>query len=113
MLTFFLRTRSGRTPPIWSPPPGRSSPGPIVGMLHTYDGELFHTPALRGTPQPFREYLTREPIRPGPETGLARMANERRPVHIADLAAERPYQDRDPLRVASVELGGARSFLAV
>src|SRR5205807_8913499 len=78
-----------------------------------YDGEAFPTPALHGTPPSFTEYLTREPIRPGPETGLARMANERRPVHIADLAAERPYQERDPLRVASVELGGARSFLAV
>lgn len=35
------------------------------------------------------------------------------PVHVADLAAQRPYiEERDAGYVAAVELGGARTFLA-
>jgi two-component system NtrC family sensor kinase len=57
--------------------------------------------------------MTREPIRPGPRTGLATMVRERKVVHIADLSDEAAYHERDPLRVASVELAGMRTFLAV
>jgi signal transduction histidine kinase len=41
------------------------------------------------------------------------MARIKRPYHIVDLAAEQAYFDRDPLRVATVELAGGRSFVAV
>ena len=34
-------------------------------------------------------------------------------VHIEDVAAESAYLNRDPIRVATVELGKARTFLAV
>src|SRR5262249_59372893 len=34
-------------------------------------------------------------------------------VHIADLAAEPAYAERDPLRVATVEIAGGRTFLGV
>ena len=57
--------------------------------------------------------MTREPIRPGPHTGLERLVRLRQLVHIADLTAETAYRERDPLRVASVELAGMRTFLAV
>jgi len=48
-----------------------------------------------------------------PSTGIGRMILERRPVHIVDLAAEPAYREGHPARVATVELGGARTFLAV
>ena len=34
-------------------------------------------------------------------------------IHVADVAAEQAYIERDPETVAAVELGGIRTFLAV
>ncbi|MGC1888171.1 MAG: GAF domain-containing protein, partial [Stellaceae bacterium] len=84
-----------------------------LGNLLIYEGDCFRTVSLHGAPEAFVEFMTRGPIRPGPHTGLARLARQRRLVHIADLAAEEGYRERDPLRVASVELAGMRTFLAV
>jgi GAF domain-containing protein len=83
------------------------------GHLLLYDGEKFRSAALHNLPAAYREMLEQGPIRPGPKTGLARIASSKQVVHVADLAAEQAYLDRDPLRVATVELAGARSFLAV
>ena len=48
-----------------------------------------------------------------PATGLGRVAGTKQTVHIIDTQAERAYADRDPFRVATAELGGARSLLNV
>ena len=45
-------------------------------------------------------------IRPGPGTGLGRVAKTKQVMHIADVRAEAAYIERDPLRVSTVELGG-------
>ncbi len=84
-----------------------------LGILLTYDGSVYQTASLRGAPAPYVEFMMRGPIRPGPTTGLARLSHERCVIHIADLADDQAYRERDPLRVASVELGGMRTFLAV
>src|SRR5262245_34545721 len=52
-------------------------------------------------------------VRPGPLVALGRMARTKQAVHIADLRAEDPLAERDPLRVAAVELAGARTVLVV
>src|SRR5205823_8881884 len=52
-------------------------------------------------------------IQPGPTTGLGRVASTRQTVHIVDTEAEQAYAEREPLRVATAELGGARSLLNV
>jgi two-component system, NtrC family, sensor kinase len=83
------------------------------GHLLLYDGENFHAAALHNVPPDYRAIWERGPIRPGPMTGLARVASTKQVVHVADLAADQAYANRDPLRVATVELVGARSFLAV
>jgi signal transduction histidine kinase len=83
------------------------------GHLLLYDGDAFHPAALHDVPAAYREIWERGPMRPGPSTGLGRMARIKRPYHIVDLAAEQAYFDRDPLRVATVELAGGRSFVAV
>jgi signal transduction histidine kinase len=41
------------------------------------------------------------------------LVKTRQAVHIRDLCAERAYLEGDPIRVATVEKGGARSFVAV
>src|SRR5262249_44904153 len=52
-------------------------------------------------------------IRPGPPSAWGRMMRTKQVVHIADIRAEEAYAKRDPLRVAAVELAGARTALFV
>src|SRR5262245_57426478 len=83
------------------------------GHVMLYDGEAFHAGYLHDVPHAYREMMERGPIRPGPNTALSRIISTKQPVHIVDLAAEPAYAERDPLRVITVELVGARTFLAV
>jgi GAF domain-containing protein len=83
------------------------------GHLLLYDGEAFHPAALYDVPTAYREMWDCGPIRPSPSTGLGRMASTKQVVHIADLAAEQQYFEREPLRVATVEIAGGRTFIAV
>jgi GAF domain-containing protein len=83
------------------------------GHLVLYDGEGFHAAYLHDVPQAYRELWDRGPVRPGPKTGLRRVLDTKQVVHIADLAAEPAYAERDPLRVATVEIAGVRTFLGV
>ncbi len=83
-----------------------------LGMLSMYDGDAFTTVAMRGASPAAAEYYRRA-VRPGPTTGLGRLLAEKRPIHIPDLMDDSAYRQRDPLRIATVELLGARTFLAV
>jgi two-component system, NtrC family, sensor kinase len=83
------------------------------GHILLYDGERFHAVHLHDVPPSYRAFWDRHgPIRPGPNTGLGRLARTREVVHIADLKADSPYTERQPLRVVTVDEAGARSFLA-
>jgi signal transduction histidine kinase len=53
------------------------------------------------------------PFRPAPEVVLARVAQTRKPVQIADLREDRSYLNGDPLAVAGVEVAGVRTFFGV
>src|SRR5262249_32301505 len=59
------------------------------------------------------EIWSREAIRPGPDTGLGRLLATKQIVHLADASVDAAYVNRDPLRVAIVELLGARTLLTV
>src|SRR5262249_22331019 len=83
------------------------------GHLVLYDGEGFHAAHLHDVPHAYRELWDRGPVRPGPKTGLRRVLDTKQVVHIADLAAEPAYAERDPLPVATVEIAGGRTFLGV
>jgi GAF domain-containing protein len=83
------------------------------GHLVLYDGEGFHAAYLHDVPQAYRELWDRGPVLPGPKTGLRRVLDTKQVVHIADLAAEPAYAERDPLRVATVEIAGGQTFLGV
>src|SRR5262249_44457711 len=84
------------------------------GSLYLYDGENYRTAALHNAPPALVEFRRQNPVfRAARGTGLRRTAATKRVIHIADLSAERAYIDRDPQRVAAVELIGIRTSLFV
>ena len=84
------------------------------GDLWLAEGDGFRFGALYGTPAAYAEAWMREPlIHPGPTTGLVRARYTKSVVHIADVMAEPAYAEREPIRVALVELAGARTLLVV
>jgi signal transduction histidine kinase len=82
------------------------------GHLLLYDGEAFHAAHLHNVPQAYREVWDRGPIRAGANTGLGRTVRTKKAVHIPDITAD-AAGDGDPLRVATIELAGARTLLSV
>ena len=84
-----------------------------IGILFRFDDDVYTAVATLGVTAEYNEYLKRGPIRPGPATGLGRLAAGEQTVHIIDTQAEQAYADREPFRVATAELGGARSLLNV
>jgi hypothetical protein len=84
------------------------------GLLLLREGDGFRTVALHNVPPALAEQRQRDGvIRPGPRTGLGRVASTKEVVHIIDAAAEPAYIERDPLMVTIVELGGGRTLLVV
>ena len=84
-----------------------------IGILFRYEDGAFTAVSLLGVTPAYAEYLNRGPIRPGPGTGLGRVASTRQTIHIVDTQAESAYAEAEPLRVATAKLGGARTLLNV
>jgi signal transduction histidine kinase len=84
-----------------------------LGALGRYDGERYEHLAHRGASPEFQAYLFGGPRVMGESTGVGRMISTRRPVHIPDIKDEPAYRSGDPARVATADLAGARTFLAV
>ena len=84
-----------------------------IAILFRYENGAYLAVAKLGVTPAYAEYLDRGPIQPGPTTGLGRVASTRQTIHIVDTQAEQAYADREPFRVATAELGGARSLLNV
>jgi class 3 adenylate cyclase len=84
-----------------------------IGILFRFDDGAYAAVATLGVTAKYQEYLNRGPVRAGPGTGLGRVAAGEKTVHIIDTHAEQAYADREPLRVATAELGGVRSLLNV
>jgi len=87
------------------------------GMLYLWEGEgQYRVAALHGAPPRLAEERRRESvIRPGPASGLARVAQTKHTVHIADVRTEKNYMDVPPAYSPPgiVIYGGARTVLAV
>ena len=83
------------------------------GNIYRWDGDSLHLLATHNTPRAFAEARRNLPFRPGPDTPTGRMVATKSVTHVADLAAERGYAERDPLYVESVEVGGIRTLLSV
>jgi two-component system, NtrC family, sensor kinase len=83
------------------------------GIVYRFDGNVFRVEAVRDAAPAFIEYLRREPPRADPKNALGRLLQAKQPIHVADIKAEPAYAQREPARVAAVEIAGARAFLAV
>ncbi len=85
------------------------------GTMWLCEGDGFRTSALHGAwPAFYTERLQSGALfRPSPDVPLARVAQTRKPVSIADLREYRTYLEGEPLAVAAVEDAGIRTFLAV
>ena len=81
------------------------------GNIYRWDGELFHLLAAFNTPPALAEANRRGPMRPG--RLRRRMVDTKKAAHVADLAADEDYTEREPAYVSAVELGGVRTYLTV
>src|SRR5262249_52044219 len=82
------------------------------GIMFEYANGAFRALSWLGISPEFADYL-RHPRIWAAETGLGRVALTKAPVHITDARAGRPYEERDPDRMAAVDLGGVRTFVIV
>jgi GAF domain-containing protein len=88
--------------------------GARFGNLFLCDGDKFTIVAMYGAPTALTEWWRGNPtIRPGPQTGLARLVKTKQVNQTEDLKATAAYAERDPLRVATVELAGARTLVDI
>jgi GAF domain-containing protein/two-component sensor histidine kinase len=84
------------------------------GSMYLREGDAFRIVAMHNAPPAFAEARRLQPlVRPGPRTGLYRVASTKQVVHIVDLRAEQPYLEREPSSVTMVERAGARTLLVV
>jgi PAS domain S-box-containing protein len=87
--------------------------GAAFGILWTFDGEFVHAVAIRGATAKYAEFLASRPHRPGVDNTHGRLLRGEEFVHVLDVAADPAYRFEDPVRSATIELGGARTLLAV
>jgi signal transduction histidine kinase len=83
------------------------------GVLFRYDGNVFHAAAMQAVEPAFAEHLRRNPPRPDQRNALNRLLQTKQPVYITDVTAEPAYAEREPSRVALVEMAGARTYFVV
>jgi signal transduction histidine kinase len=84
------------------------------GSMYLREGDAFRIVAMHNAPPAFAEARRLQPlVRPGPGTGLHRVASTKQVVHIVDIRAEQPYLEREPSSVTVVERAGARTLLIV
>ena len=84
------------------------------GNLWLREGDAFRLGALHGAPAAFAEARWREPVLyPKTNIALGRVLHTNAVVQVQDIKAEPAYAERDPARVALVELAGARSYIMV
>src|SRR5262249_18374949 len=76
------------------------------GVMFRRDGDSYHGVAFYNTSPEIIDFVKRHPIKPGRHTITARVALERRTIHVADLEGDPEYKyvlhDVDPIRT---ELG--------
>jgi two-component system, NtrC family, sensor kinase len=83
------------------------------GQLLLFDGRGFLAAELHNTPAAYAELFKRGPLVPGPNTGLGRLIASKKVIHIPDVMSGSLYAEREPLRIATVEILQARTLLAV
>jgi two-component system, NtrC family, sensor kinase len=78
------------------------------------EGDQLRRVSAHNAPASLAEHMKRTPlVRPNPESALGRAALTKQVAQIDDYRTSPAYLARDPLVVASFELGGYRAALAV
>jgi GAF domain-containing protein len=84
-----------------------------LGLLNLYDGERLRTVSQRGGSAEFAKWVfERGAFRPD-GSALLQALSEKRAVQVADAKASAGYREGKPNITRFVDLGGARTFLAV
>jgi GAF domain-containing protein len=83
------------------------------GFVTTYDGERFQRAAERGVPDALAAYFRTGMDQPQPGDAHWRLLAGEGLIHNLDQMDEDAYRLGNPLRRATVDLGGARSALVV
>jgi GAF domain-containing protein len=84
------------------------------GVLWQSEGRGFRCVALHNAPSTFAAQYQGQPvIYPASGTGLRDLLETRKVAQVADMTTIRPYLERDPFVVTSVELGGYKSVVNV
>jgi signal transduction histidine kinase len=89
--------------------------GAKFGNIYRWENTGLHLVATYNTPPAFADARRYSAFKqPGPLTVTGRMLATKAVVHVADAALQPGYCDKsDPAAAAAVELGGARTILAV
>jgi signal transduction histidine kinase len=84
------------------------------GNIYRLEGDSLHLVASHNTPAAFAEFRRKAPFRPDTESLIGRMVRTKAVVHVLDAAQQAGYVNgTNPSLVASVNLGGVRTYLAV
>ena len=85
------------------------------GAMWLREGDDFHNAAFHGAlPEAYTGQWRRGMVIPaGGDTPMARVAQSRKPVQVADLRKDRAYLDGHPLTVTSVDVAGIRTLVCV
>ena len=87
--------------------------GAAFGAMAVMEGTEARTVATRGVPPAYSEFRRRNPTPATPGSIAARVLAGESAVHTLDMKADDLYTSGDPIRRAIVDLGGARTSLAV
>ncbi|MGB8173735.1 MAG: GAF domain-containing protein, partial [Pseudolabrys sp.] len=82
------------------------------GILFEFANGAFRALSSFNLPPAFAEYHHEARVW-GPDTGLGRLASTKKTVHVKDTQEGRAFTEGDAGRMAAVELGGVRTFVAV
>jgi GAF domain-containing protein len=77
------------------------------------EGDALRAVAVHNLPASFADTRRELLVEPAPKTVVGRVVRMKQVVHVADLAAEDSYIERNPLTVSAVELMGVRTMFGV
>ena len=86
------------------------------GTMFLYEGGAFRVVAQKDAPRAYIKRWSREPVLvvdDHPSVPMARLARTKEVQHIQNVALEQAYIEGDPPFVGLVDLGGARTLIAV
>ncbi|MEJ2375655.1 MAG: GAF domain-containing protein, partial [Pseudolabrys sp.] len=83
------------------------------GNLFLYEGNKVRLAAISNAPPGYTELFESGALDPAPHTALGQIFATKQVVHIPDVTDEQAYAEREPLRVATVELLKAKTLVGV